>query len=1410
MPVVAELPENPTFKDFHTSDGNKNWPTNNNRVVDENGNFDYHEAVELDDPENLRWRVQLGKQLQKALSWPDGANYVLRDFPEGYKLFRHHKGTAKSHRSDRYLFGSKYSPRFRSLPEFVPHAIWLFKQLPSHSSSSSEASSSATILDHIEWDHTTCECKYATKQHVAKKASPRKAKAKDRVSGTQDNAKMKVPDDIGALAVGVKRKGTKTGEMADVDVGMDGKAEGTPDVAAVPVPVSENPSAKPVTTEGDTHRSNDIDTREAVSLPSIAINADGDTTKENGHHVGNDIEMKDASQLDINNVEEKDREDVSSANSSTVVLPSTPLCTSSSIPIASHSLNNSTYVNANANPSIVPEGFADKVEADEDTEPQSHPSHPPPPTTTISPSQRDKIFLPTTKEILFPISDGSSSKWPVYSVTTTIPATTSTPISVPAILASTSISASTPTRKTPVTLTVPTSSTSAGPVPSTSINTTGNAQQAVSGPDPTSTPVQSVSASMSTSTPTPAPASLLATPSASVDTPSNSLRYIYDSSASKTFLENVGNGIVKQLGEKFGFDANAKYILKDLPEGYRLFEASKVGQKRKDKYLIGSKFGKFRSANEFIPHAIWLLESFISLETPPESSSASSSQSQLHDQNQSDPFSIILPPSSSMLPKPTPSSSDPSPQKILDSNLTLWDHSKCHCQYSQGRKGKTTIVNTPTKTPKTLKRQSSKMDKVDGLGSIRVILGVEEMKKSVGTGKGAGSETGDGVGTQGEDEDLEVIEVATTAEEGSGSSVQRDVGAASLKRKGKQRACSPAPSSSARKKARTESSGAGAGAEDGEVYQSNEPELLSLASAINSALGTRQSARKRRAPARFEENVSPATKKARKAHSSNANAAESVNGISLNGAGNGHQVSGQITVDHQYPHARNRLGPTPKGTKNGAAKPKTTGSDHSTPATTPSQGSSIFGPITFTQMTKLAMYSRADFITSEEINNIVAELPVENPMETYFRPGELVFYSLRQPIAGPSQQIQFWPAVVREFGKDYMYNIQLLGLPIKGLLYPVHPTYILPYLATQVSPELLQSILAKDVWNPSSQFRSSKPAEYLKAPFHELAHYYGAALWQARKIFQSWGFGILCAASSSLPKSAVQVQMSGPSPVYYRAIQPTPSHKRFPYLWWGPERLVIGDFIRLKQSRKAFQESTIPNFNQVLPPSGPGEAVAACELALEGCTSSGASGASLRGVVMRVREFFVDEVNLRSDKQAWVIRACGMLYELADIDWTPSEPSSEENGPLPDPPKGYKFRAILPSTSEAVVTMELVAGRYYPGILSHHILETAILSNALNAGLKGLESLWALEGIVPGEGNTMFSRLEDSSASASTKIYQSAVWFGQERKRMKEMQSESDIDWEKVKEDLTRLKNDIESPDYSKGSSSSMPRLHAV
>ncbi|KAJ3502558.1 hypothetical protein NLJ89_g8832 [Agrocybe chaxingu] len=119
------LPANPHYLDFPRTDGSKTtWPSVITREVDAEGHVNYYECLGEDHSQHIRWRTMVGDAVAKKLGMPEGPNYVLRSFPEEYRLYDHNKGPAKSPRHDLYLFGP-FKKRFRSVFEFVPHAIWL-------------------------------------------------------------------------------------------------------------------------------------------------------------------------------------------------------------------------------------------------------------------------------------------------------------------------------------------------------------------------------------------------------------------------------------------------------------------------------------------------------------------------------------------------------------------------------------------------------------------------------------------------------------------------------------------------------------------------------------------------------------------------------------------------------------------------------------------------------------------------------------------------------------------------------------------------------------------------------------------------------------------------------------------------------------------------------------------------------------------------------------------------------------------------------------------------------------------------------------------------------------------------------------------------------------------------------------
>ncbi|RDB20827.1 hypothetical protein Hypma_012012 [Hypsizygus marmoreus] len=138
------IPENAHFLDFERSDGDpKSWPTNTTRIVDEEGHVNFMQPLTINDPASVRWRIGVAQGIAAALKLPEGPEYVLRDWPAGYAFFDHHKGISSAPRHDVYLFG-RAARRFRSINEFIPHAIWL-KQDPT-------------------LDTSNCACKYCQKK----------------------------------------------------------------------------------------------------------------------------------------------------------------------------------------------------------------------------------------------------------------------------------------------------------------------------------------------------------------------------------------------------------------------------------------------------------------------------------------------------------------------------------------------------------------------------------------------------------------------------------------------------------------------------------------------------------------------------------------------------------------------------------------------------------------------------------------------------------------------------------------------------------------------------------------------------------------------------------------------------------------------------------------------------------------------------------------------------------------------------------------------------------------------------------------------------------------------------------------------------------------------------------------------
>lgn len=269
-----------------------------------------------------------------------------------------------------------------------------------------------------------------------------------------------------------------------------------------------------------------------------------------------------------------------------------------------------------------------------------------------------------------------------------------------------------------------------------------------------------------------------------------------------------------------------------------------------------------------------------------------------------------------------------------------------------------------------------------------------------------------------------------------------------------------------------------------------------------------------------------------------------------------------------------------------------------------------------------------------------------------------------------------------------------------------------------------------------------------------------------------------------------------------RPAEPSKHHTqiRFQGLWWGAERIWVDEFIRLKVPRRCLAPR---GAECIFPPSGPGKS--AHDMWLASGRDLSEIGAGARGVFMRLEALFVVDAVQPDGFTKKECRASGMLYELADIDWEDPEAvgdsgsmavvndahpvsqsprttnavssagtsqlaTSSKGSPKPDlskptsktkvatpndqlshpaeykyrlppAPLGYRFRPILPKGHEAVVSLSLISGRYYPEVLAHPLLgptlQEAIANPLEQGGLLESNNLWALEGLSAGYYNSV-------------------------------------------------------------------------
>ena len=379
------------------------------------------------------------------------------------------------------------------------------------------------------------------------------------------------------------------------------------------------------------------------------------------------------------------------------------------------------------------------------------------------------------------------------------------------------------------------------------------------------------------------------------------------------------------------------------------------------------------------------------------------------------------------------------------------------------------------------------------------------------------------------------------------------------------------------------------------------------------------------------------------------------------------------------------------------------------------------------------------------------------------RDGELVWIPVNPPIPTPNNScsIRHWPGMVVRWkrktdliripgGGESAYEVEekiwytVMLLATVGEVRNYDSSVTLPFLAYRVEDGLLEAL--KNVPPPSVEMLGS-PTRYFEqhSPFpladdsrdsehgfrglrfEDVAHQYSLALQIQANIAQYWS--PLSPVGEALVVTQVQKSLSAAK-----------SHSGTQYegLWWGPEKIWCGEMVRLTISHEELAQHIY--IADDLRPRTFSEKVEAEVIS--------------RGVLMHLREVFEDtillsdgrgekfglEIDVNGRSAIKVCRVAGALYETLRI----SEDDAQASYPLescrqdemmldiplsntstsptlvlgtrtrrqkpypPPPPPFHRWHPILRDGREVILDATIIAGRYYPELLSNKYIEECI------------------------------------------------------------------------------------------------------
>jgi len=378
-----------------------------------------------------------------------------------------------------------------------------------------------------------------------------------------------------------------------------------------------------------------------------------------------------------------------------------------------------------------------------------------------------------------------------------------------------------------------------------------------------------------------------------------------------------------------------------------------------------------------------------------------------------------------------------------------------------------------------------------------------------------------------------------------------------------------------------------------------------------------------------------------------------------------------------------------------------------------------------------------------------------------FRPGELVWCDIEKPIRPKPKEtnveIRFWPGLVEEcnFKADvtantkgqYVYSVKFLALPQRV---PFQSDRLLPYQA-HAPPQAIVERMSN--LSPDELSYQRETLYHLaiitnvgpgRPSFNQTLPIFAVALEIARDVRELWTLTDEFNLQFTVPRLIKNADSISAVASEQRQ---TINQPHFLGLWWGPERIWVGDLVRLKLSRRSFAPEGIPG--AVLPPSGPGPGALEEISEHRDDVDMGEMGAQTRGLFMHIKRLFVTEKVSTDGTLMRECRVAGKIYELADADWkeedvamvSKDDEDAADYVPLPQAPKGYNFRGILASDYECICAISVLSGRYYPRILFHPLLADKvqeIVSAAVDSqSLVEFGHLVCLEGLEEGIKNAV-------------------------------------------------------------------------